>query len=282
MENLGYYNGKFGLLEEMTVPMLDRVCYFGDGVYDATYSRNHKIFALDEHIERFYNSAGLLGIKIPYSKEQVKEILKEMVLKVDSGEQFVYWQITRGTGMRNHAFPGDEVPANLWIMLKPLNIKDMSKKLKLITLEDTRFLHCNIKTLNLLPSVIAAQKTEEAGCQEAVFHRGDRVTECAHSNVSIIKDGILKTAPTDNLILPGIARAHLIKMCKAFNIPVDETAFTLKELMEADEIIVTSSGQFCMATSEIDGKPVGGKAPELVKKLQAALLNEFLEETNVD
>ncbi|AGF57767.1 D-alanine transaminase [Clostridium saccharoperbutylacetonicum] len=282
MENLGYYNGKFGLLEEMTVPMLDRVCYFGDGVYDATYSRNHKIFALDEHIERFYNSAGLLGIKIPHSKEQVKEILKEMVLKVDSGEQFVYWQITRGTGMRNHAFPGDEVPANLWIMLKPLNIKDMSKKLKLITLEDTRFLHCNIKTLNLLPSVIAAQKTEEAGCQEAVFHRCDRVTECAHSNVSIIKDGVLKTAPTDNLILPGIARAHLIKMCKAFNIPVDETAFTLKELMEADEIIVTSSGQFCMATSEIDGKPVGGKAPELVKKLQAALLNEFLEETNAD
>jgi len=279
VENLGYYNGKFGLLEEMTVPMLDRVCYFGDGVYDATYSRNHNIFALDEHIERFYNSAGLLGIKIPYSKEQVKEILKDMVSKVDSGEQFVYWQITRGTGMRNHAFPGDEVPANLWIMLKPLNIKDMSKKLKLITLEDTRFLHCNIKTLNLLPSVMASQKTEEAGCQESVLHRGDRVTECAHSNVSIIKDGILKTAPTDNLILPGIARAHLIKMCKLFNIPVDETAFNLKELMEADEVIVTSSGQFCMATCEIDGKPVGGKAPELVKKLQDALLNEFLEET---
>jgi len=282
MENLGYYNGNFGLLEEMMVPMLDRVCYFGDGVYDATYSRNHMIFALDEHIERFYNSAGLLGIKIPYTKEQLKEILNDMVKKVDSGEQFVYWQITRGTGMRNHAFPTDEVKANLWIMLKPLNIKDMSKKLKLITLEDTRFLHCNIKTLNLLPSVIAAQKTEEAGCQEAVFHRGDRVTECAHSNVSIIKDGILKTAPTDNLILPGIARAHLIKMCKSFNIPVDETPFTLKELMEADEVIVTSSGQFCMTTSEIDGKPVGGKAPELVRKLQDALLNEFIEETKAE
>lgn len=282
MENLGYYNGKFALLEEMTVPMLDRVCYFGDGVYDATYSRNHIIFALDEHIERFYNSAGLLGIKIAQSKEQLKEILKEMVKKVDCGEQFVYWQVTRGTAMRNHAFPGDEVPANLWIMLKPLNIKDMSKKLKLITLEDTRFLHCNIKTLNLLPSVIAAQKTEEAGCQEAVFHRGDRVTECAHSNVSILKNGILKTAPTDNLILPGIARAHLIKMCKVFNIPVDETPFTLKELMEADEVIVTSSGQFCMTTCEINGQPVGGKAVELVKKLQDALLNEFLEETKVE
>jgi len=279
MENLGYYNGKYGLLEEMTIPMNDRVCYFGDGVYDATYSRNHVIFALDEHIERFFNSAGLLKIKIPYTKEQVKEILKDMVKKVDSGEQFVYWQVTRGTAMRNHAFPGDEVPANLWIMLKPLKIKDMSQKIKLITLEDTRFLHCNIKTLNLLPSVMAAQKTEEAGCQEAVFHRGTRVTECAHSNVSILKDGVLRTAPTDNLILPGIARAHLIKMCKLFNIPVDETAFTLNELMEADEVIVTSSGQFCITACEIDGKPVGGKAPELVKKLQDALLNEFLEET---
>jgi len=277
MENLGYYNGKYDLLEKMTVPMNDRVCYFGDGVYDATYSRNHVIFALDEHIDRFFNSAGLLKIKIPYTKDELKEILNDMVKKVDSGEQFVYWQVTRGTAMRNHAFPN--VPANIWIILKPLNIKDMSQKAKLITLEDTRFLHCNIKTLNLLPSVMAAQKTEEAGCQEAVFHRGDRVTECAHSNISIIKDGILKTAPTDNLILPGIARAHLIKMCKSFEIPVDETAFTLKELMEADEVIVTSSGQFCITACEIDGKPVGGKAPELVKKLQDALLNEFLEET---
>ena len=280
MENLGYYNGEYDLIENMKIPMNDRVCYFGDGVYDATYSRNHNIFALDEHIDRFFNSAGLLKIKIPFSKDELKVLLNEMVQKVDCGEQFVYWQVTRGTGMRNHAFPPDNIKANIWIILKPLNIKDMSQKLKLITLEDTRFLHCNIKTLNLLPSVMAAQKTEEAGCQEAVFHRGDRVTECAHSNVSIIKDGIFKTAPADNLILPGIARAHIIKMCKKFNIPVNETAFNLKELMDADEVIVTSSGQFCMAAREIDGEPVGGKAPEIVKKLQEVLLNEFLEATN--
>ncbi len=281
MENLGYYNGEFGLLEEMKVPMNDRVCYFGDGVYDATYSRNHVIFALDEHIDRFFNSAGLLKIKIPHSKKEIKEILKEMVKKVDCKEQFVYWQVTRGTGMRNHAFLGDDVKANFWIMLRPANIKDMSQKIKLITLEDTRFLHCNIKTLNLLPSVMAAEKTEEAGCQEAVLHRGDRVTECAHSNVAIIKDGILITAPTDNLILPGIARAHLIKMCKVFNIPVNEVPFTLKEMVEADEVIVTSSGQFCMSACEIDGVPVGGKAPDIINKLQDALLKEFIEETDI-
>ncbi|HEX9027290.1 MAG TPA: D-amino acid aminotransferase [Clostridium sp.] len=279
MENLGFYNGEYDLIEKIKIPMNDRVSYFGDGVYDATYSRNHNIFALDEHINRFFNSAGLLQIKIPYTKDELKGLLNEMVQKVDCGEQFVYWQVTRGTATRNHAFPADNVKANIWIILRPVNVKDMSQKIKLITLEDTRFLHCNIKTLNLLPNVMAAQKAEEAGCQESVFHRGERVTECAHSNVSIIKDGILKTAPTDNFILPGIARAHLINMCKKFNIPVSETAFTLKELMDADEVIVTSSGQFCMATCEIDGKIVGGKAPEIIKKLQDALLNEFLEET---
>lgn len=279
MVNLGYYNGEYDLVENMRIPMNDRVCYFGDGVYDATYSRNHKIFALDEHIDRFYNSAELLAIEIPHTKDELKALLQEMVRKVDSGEQFVYWQVTRGTGMRNHVFPPDDVKGNMWIMLKPLKIKDVSKKIKLITLEDTRFLHCNIKTLNLLPSVIAAQKAEEAGCQEVVFHRGNRVTECAHSNVSIIKNGIFKTAPTDNLILPGIARAHIIRMCEWFDIPVEEKPFTVKELMEADEVIVTSSGQFCMTVYEIDGKPVGGKAPVMVKKLQEALLKEFLEET---
>lgn len=282
MENLGYYNGKYGLLEEMTVPMNDRACYFGDGVYEATDSRNHVIFALDEHVDRFFNSAGLLRIKIPYTKEELKEILNNMVKKVDCGEQFVYWQVTRGTGMRNHIFPRKDVPANIWITIRPSSVNYASEKIKVITLEDTRFLHCNIKTLNLLPNVMAAQKAEESGCQEVIFHRGDRVTECAHSNVSIIKDGILKTAPTDNLILPGIARSRLIKMCKTFNIPVSETAFTLKELMEADEVIITCSGQFCITACEIDGKPVGGKASEIIKKLHDALVNEFLEETKAE
>ena len=232
MENLGYYNGEYDLIENMKIPMNDRVSYFGDGVYDATYSHNHIIYALDEHLDRFFNSAGLLKMEIPYTKAELGELLQEMVKKVDDGDQFVYWQLTRGTAPRKHAFPKDH-KANLWITLTPCPVADTYKKIKLITCEDTRFLHCNIKTLNLLPSVMAAEKTEEAGCDEAVFHRGDIVTECAHSNVHIIKDGVFKTHPTDHYILPGIARAHLIKTCKALGIPVDETPFTVAELMDA-------------------------------------------------
>jgi len=279
MKNLGYYNGQFGEAEEMMIPMNDRVCYFGDGVYDATYSRNYKIFALDEHIDRIYNSAALLKIEIEQTKEEMKAILNEMVSKMDTGSNFVYWQVTRGTGKRNHVFPTDGSKANLWITISPKDIVDVYKKIKLITLEDTRFLHCNIKTLNLIPSVMASQKAKEADCDETVLHRGGRVTECAHSNVHIIKDGIFMTAPTDHLILPGIARAHLIKACKKLGFGVDETPFTLEEMMNADEVIVSSSGSLCLAAEIIDGKPVGGKAPEMLKAIQDEVLREFMEET---
>ncbi len=278
MKNLGYYNGKFDEIENMTVPMNDRVCFFGDGVYDATSSRNYKIFALDEHIDRLYNSAALLRIEIEQTKEEMKAILNDMLSKMDTGENFVYWQVTRATAMRDHVFP-EGAKSNLWITIRHKDVIDIYKKVKLITLEDTRFLHCNIKTLNLIPSVIASQKAKEAGCDEAVLHRGDRVTECAHSNVHIIKDGIFMTAPTDHLILPGIARAHLIKACKKLGIAVDETPFTVDELMNADEVIVSSASTFGRSASEIDGKPVGGKAPELLKKLQDEVMREFYEET---
>ncbi|MGM9641986.1 MAG: aminotransferase class IV, partial [Eubacteriales bacterium] len=114
----------------------------------------------------------------------------------------------------------------------------------------------------------------------AVLHRDSRVTECAHSNVHIIKDGVFRTAPTDNLILAGIARANLIRYCGVLGIPVREEAFTVDEMMDADEVIVSSVSCFCLAAEEIDGKPVGGKAPKLLKALQDMALGEFTEATN--
>lgn len=199
MKTLGYYNGKYGELDEMSIPMNDRVCWFGDGVYDAGPARNGKIFAIDEHIDRFFNSAGLLDIVMPVTKPELKQLLQEMVDKMDDTELFVYYQVTRGTGIRNHAYT--EGAGNLWIMIIPQVIGDCKEPIKLITQPDTRFLHCNIKTLNLIPSCVASEKAKKAGCQETVFYRpGNRVTECAHSNVSILKDGKFITAPTDNLI----------------------------------------------------------------------------------
>jgi D-alanine transaminase len=279
MKTLGYYNGEIASIDELRIPMNDRVCWFGDGVYDATLAGNYVIFALDEHIDRFFNSAALVEIPLAFTKAWLAGLLRELVLKLDSPTQFVYWQVTRGTADRAHAFP--DTPANLWVMLRPLVLPDLTKKLKLITVEDTRFLLCNIKTLNLLPNVLASEQAKRADCYEAVFHRGERVTECAHSNVHILKDGVFRTAPADNLILPGVARAHLIAHCRKLGIAVSETPFTVAELMSADEVIVSSSSTFCASASHIDGQEVGGKAPELLAKLRESLVSEFRKATGV-
>lgn len=279
MKYLGYYNGTYGPLEEMKVPMNDRACYFGDGVYEATLARNGKIFALEEHLDRFYNSAGLLRMKVPYTREELTEILTSLLKEMDDSEIFVYWQLTRGTAIRIHSFPEAPVKPNLWITMKPGAPAAPSKTMKLITEEDTRFLHCNIKTLNLIPNVMAYQKAHEAGCDECVFHRGDIVTECSSCNISILKDGVFITHPTDHYILPGISRMHLIQQCKKLGVPVDERPFTVKEMMEADEVIVSSSSRLGLIASEIDGQPVGGKATELWKKVQSSYFERFDEVT---
>lgn len=280
MKTVGYYNGNIGEIEEMMVPMNDRAMYFGDGVYDATYAANRKIFELEGHMERFFNSFKALEIPFRMTREELAAELQKCVDLMDSdGEVMVYWQATRGTGMRNHLFPTDGKPANLLITVREVPLSDLRTPYKVITLEDTRFLHCNIKTLNLIPSVIANQRANEAGCQEAIFHRGDRVTECAHSNVHILKNGKFITAPTDNLILPGITRKHLLRICEEQQIPYEERIFSLAEVFCADEIIISSAGTLGVGVCEVDGRPVGGKDPELLKRLQKAAVDDFEKET---
>ena len=280
MKNLGYYNGNFAPLDQLTVPFNDRVHFFGDGVYEATLAHNYKIYALDEHIDRLYRSAALVDIKIKETKEEMKEILCELVKKLDDPDQFVYWQVTRGTQDRNHTYPEDMV-GNLWVVLKPGKIKDVYEPVSAITAPDTRFYHCNIKTLNLLPAVLYAQRAQGEGVYETVLYReGGRVTECSHSNVHIItNDGVFKTAPTDNLILPGIARAHLIKACRKIGVPVDETPFTLEEMKNAAEVLISSSTAPVKQCISIDGLSVGGKSPEILKKLQDWVINDYISVT---
>lgn len=280
MQNLGYYNGKFGPVDEMMIPFNDRVHFFGDGVYEVTYCRNYKLFALEEHLDRFFNSAALIDLKLPHTKAEVADILCDLVKKLDTDEQFVYWQATRGTQMRQHEYP-DDLVANFWVMLKPGKLKDMNMKVTAITAEDTRFLHCNIKTLNLLPAVMNAQKATRNGYYETILYRHpDRVTECSHSNVHIInQDGLFQTAPLDNLILSGIARAHLIKACRALGYEVLERPFTLDEMMGAKEVIISSSSAPGLSCVEIDGKTVGGKAPKMLSDIQNWVWNEFYSAT---
>ncbi len=278
LKELAYYDGVWGTPEEVMIPFNDRVHFFGDGVYDATAGGNHVVYLLDEHLDRFYTSAKALGIRIPMEKEALGKLLTEMLQKVEGETHFVYWQVTRGTADRNHVYDEDMV-GKLWIMIRPAVLNNPDVPIKVNTKEDTRFYHCNIKTLNLIPSVVAAQEAKRLGVQETVFHRGDTVTECAHSNVCILKDGVFYSHPNDCYILRGIAKQHLIKACYKLGITVMERPFTLQELKDADEIIVSSSSNFCLHVNEVDGVPAGGKDPKTLKMIQDEVVREYLEYT---
>ena len=153
MRNIGYYNGKIGLIEEMTVPMTDRACYFGDGVYDATYSRNKVIYMIDAHLDRFFRSAGKLNMTVPCSKDELANLLIELAEKVDDDEQFVYWQLSRGSALRNHVFPAG-VPGNVVTANKTGELAAVENDTAIIWGEDTTYILC-VMSSNL-------KNTEEA------------------------------------------------------------------------------------------------------------------------
>lgn len=279
MRYVGYYNGEMGPLEDLRIPALDRAVYFGDGCYEASTFANDVIFALDEHLERFYRSCRFLKIEFPLDAEALAQELQRCVdaNELDSGS--VYWQCSRGTYYRTHAFPPDDVRPNLMIFTTPGTITPSSRTFRLMTMEDFRHLHVDVKTLNLLPNVLAAQRCKEAGCDEAVLHRQGRVTDGSHSSILMLKDGVLIAPPRDNLTLPGITMAHLLKLAHDLGIPTREQPFTVDDLLGADEVIVSSSGAFCIRAASIDDVPVGGKDPERLKGLQEAYQAYYEQQT---
>lgn len=269
MKNVGYYNGEIAALEELKVSALDRAVYFGDGVYDVAFIHNRKPVDLDDHLDRFYNSCKLLKIEIDMTREEMEQVFASLIEKADPEENdfILYWQMSRGNALRNHIFPDCKKPS-LFAYITPKKIGDQSRRVKLLTQEDNRFYLCNIKTINLIPNCLASEAAKQAGCDEAVFHRGNIVTEGSHTANFIIKDGVVITHPLDNLILPSITRKHVLEICREYGIPCQEREYTLDELFNADEVLMGSTTTVLLAADEIDGKKVGGKNPELVKRLQ--------------
>ena len=279
MNNLGYYNGTVSELEALKVWAGDRAFYFGDGVYDAVMCRNNIPYLLDLHIDRLYNNCSLLDINPPTDKGQLKDIICDLVKRVDANEKFVYFHISRGTMVRDHAY--EELKGNLFISVTERKTNDYKTKMKCTLAKDIRYEMCNIKTLNLLPSVLTAQLSKNNGSDEAIMYRNRNfVTEGSHSNVSILKNGTLITAPNSKYILPGVTRAHLIEIARQSKIPVEERRYSVKELLNADEIIISSSSKMARGVSEINKKAVGGKDEELLSLLREGIYRDYIKSTN--
>ncbi|KGR91107.1 D-alanine aminotransferase [Ureibacillus massiliensis 4400831 = CIP 108448 = CCUG 49529] len=257
---------------EVVIDKEDRGYQFGDGVYEVIKVYNGEMFTVDEHIDRLYLSAEKIRITIPFTKDKCHKLLHELVEVNNVSTGHVYFQITRGAAPRIHNFPADTVKPVITAYTKEAErpLHNFEHGVKVTLVEDVRWLRCDIKSLNLLGAVLAKQEAHEKGCYEAILHRGETITEGSSTNVFGIKDGVLYTHPANNFILKGITREVVLQCAEEIGLPVKEEAFTKTELLEMDEVFVSSTTSEVTPVIDIDGSEINeGVIGDWTRKLQA-------------
>ncbi|UOE54739.1 D-amino-acid transaminase [Bacillus sp. CMF12] len=272
-------NGDLIERSEAKVDIEDRGYQFGDGVYEVIRVYNGKMFTADEHLERLLESGRKIELDIPYSIGQLKQMLAEMIERNNLELGIVYMQFSRGTSPRNHAYPGADVAPVLTAYTRETSrpVESMRNGVKASLIEDIRWLRCDIKSLNLLGNIMAKQKAAQSGCYEAIQHRGDTVTEGSSSNIAIVKDGTLYTHPATNLILNGITRRKINEICRENGVALEESAFTKEDLLDADEVFMSSTSAEITPITEIEGKPIGNGSPGPITNKLQNLFEEAIE-----
>ncbi|MBU7320702.1 D-amino-acid transaminase [Paenibacillus oleatilyticus] len=258
--------------EEVRVSPDDRGYYFGDGIYEVFRVYGGKLFEAEAHFKRLERTAAAVRIDLPAASSELKKLLEQLIAANSLIEGTVYLQITRGTTPRAHAFPAQAEPvlmAYTTEVKRPVHM--MQQGIAVVTMEDIRWLRCDLKTLNLLPNTLAKQHALDRGADDVVLHRSGLVTECSASNVMIVKQGAVITHPADNLILHGITRAVALRLARELGIPVAETPFTLDDLRQADEAFVTGTTIEVTPVISVDGLPVAtGNPGPITRVLQQA------------
>lgn len=273
MPDIGFVNGRFMPLEAATVSVEDRGFQFADGIYEVIRTYHGIPFQLDAHLARLERSAQAVELPTPWTTQRWAEYVREGITRGGYPESKVYLQLTRGAAPRDHVFPASAIPTAVMTVreMKPMDSALQSSGVAVLTMDDWRWGRCDIKSVNLLPNVMAKQKARQAGAFEAVFVRNGRVTEGAVSNVMVVRAGRVLTAPEGELILSGVTRTLVLDLARKEGLSVEERFVTSDELLHADEVFLTGTTVEVMPVVRVDGKPVGtGKPGPITLKLQAA------------
>lgn len=265
---------------EVRIDIEDRGYQFGDGVYEVVRIYNGQYFGMDEHLERLERSAKEIQMTLPYPIELLKTRLEKLAEANDINDGHVYLQITRGVAERTHQFPTNPAPFLVAYARKsPRPLNKMREGITAITTEDIRWLRCDIKSLNLLGNVLGKQKAMDAKCDESIFIRSnDVVTEGSSTNVYIVKNDEIFTHPANNFILNGITRKVVLELAEEVGIPVHEKTFNKQQLMDADEVIISSTTMEVTPVILIDSKEVGTGQPGKVARTLQEKFNERIAE----
>jgi D-alanine transaminase len=270
MSRIAYVNGRYLPRSDAKVQIEDRGYQFADGVYEVCEVKGGRLVDERRHMARLDRSLKELRIARPMSPEALAVVLRETIRRNRVGDGIVYLQVTRGIAPRDFPFPNNGTRPSLVVTARNFDSARLEQQaaegIAVVTVPDIRWQRVDIKTVALLPNVLAKQAARDQGAREAwLVDTQGRVTEGASSNAWIVtRDGTLITRGLGHDILPGITRSVVIDLVKAQGLAFEERAFTVEEAYAAREAFVTSASQIVLPVVSIDGRPVGNGAPGLI------------------
>ncbi len=279
MPKNAYINSNFIDFKKAKIHIEDRGLQFADSVYEVIAVLNNNLIDLDFHLKRLRFSLKELDIKYKINQKFLKKIFFNLLKLNKTSNGIIYLQITRGIQYREHKYEENLVPTLIIYTRKKLfNLP--GKKfygVDAITYEDLRWKRRDIKTVNLLPNIIAANKAKKMNAYEAILIQNGKITEGTSSNIWIIKKNSLITHPANSDILKGVTRTSLLKIIKKTSLKLIEKSFTYKQLLEADEVFLTSSGSLITPILKIDKKKINkGKIGNITLKLASMYSKSYM------
>jgi len=275
-----YFNGDYVPREQALVPMEERAVNFGDSLYEVCRVYGGNPFTLDRHVARMERGARIIDLPMPLDLEDYDAIIRRLAELNDATEGYAYFQVSRGSAVRAHAFPEDPKP-NVYILVKPFQAKTLEERYAGITVglePDLRHSYCDVKTTNLLPNVLALEAARKRGHFEALLVRGRYVTEGSNTSAWIVKDGVIRTHPLGN-ILPAITRSVVLDIAREHGLPLEEVPFTPEELLSADEAFITGSTLEIVPVISVDGNTIGSG---LVGPVTKQVIKHYIERVERD
>ena len=277
MRELVWINGQTQPLSEATWHIEDRGGQFADGVYEVIRVYSGFPFTLTEHLQRLIASAEGIRLGCPYNVEQIAAAVRQHIVDSGMSEGMIYMQLSRGVAPRNHLFPKNPQPL-LYFYNRALPVipaAGTAPACKLITVEDERWKRCWVKSIALLAAVLAKNQANEQGCDEAVFTENGCASECSASNFFIVSRGRLITAPVGQKVLPGITRTVILKLADELGIPTEIRYPTIYELLNADEVFITSTTREIGWVSHIDGKQISTNCGPITLGIHRAMQSQI-------
>ncbi len=268
-----YLNGEFGPLSQAKISVLDRGFIFGDGIYEVVPVYHRKPFRMTQHLTRLDRSLAKIQIAAPHTREQWEALVQDLIKRSGDETCMVYLQVTRGVAKRDHAYPVPAVTPTVFAMVAPMSRPSAAARehgLRVVSIPDERWLHCDIKSVSLLGNVLAKQAAVDAGVDEVIQYRDGNLTEAASCNIWVVKGGKLIAPHKNNLVLEGIRYGLLEELAKEAGIPFELRNVTRAEVESADELMLSSATREILPIVEVDGKPVAdGKPGNVYRRLAA-------------